>query len=99
MFKTPEDVAREFRRRYRREPDPDVWDRVAAWRWIEDVIDDPAEVDSVFDQVRDLEDLRLRPRAGPREARKDLAPDQRAIALARIRAIEAALVIYREESS
>jgi hypothetical protein len=90
MFKTPEDVAREFRRRYRRDPDPESWDQAAAWRWIEDVIDDPAEVDSVFDRVRDLEDLRRRPRAGPREARKELAPDRRAIALARIRAIAAA---------
>jgi hypothetical protein len=90
MFKTVEDVAQEFRRRYRRDPDPEVWDLVAEKRWIEDVIDDPAEVDSVFDWIRDIEDLRQRTRTGPLKERKELAPDRRAIALAQIRAIEAA---------
>ena len=89
MFKTAEDVAQEFRRRYRRDPDPEAWDLAAKWRWIKDVIDNPAEVDWVFDRVRDLEGRR--PRAEPREATKELAPDRRAIALAQIRAIEAAL--------
>ncbi len=91
MFKTAEDVAREFRRRYRRDPDPEVWDLAAEWRWIGTVIDEPAEVDSVFTQVRALENLRRQPRAGPREATKELAPDRRAIALAQSRAIESAL--------
>jgi hypothetical protein len=90
MFKTVEDVAREFRRRYRRDPDPEVWDFAAALRWIDDVIDDPAEADSVFDQIRRIEALGRRPRAAPREERKELPPDRRAIALAQIRAIEAA---------
>ncbi|MCH8889569.1 MAG: hypothetical protein IH827_00590 [Myxococcales bacterium] len=90
MFKTAEDVAREYRRRYRRDPDPKVWDLIVEKRWIEDVIDEPAEVDSVFDWIRNIEDLRRQPRAEPREATKELAPDRRAIALAQIRAIEAA---------
>jgi len=90
MFKISEDLAREFRRRYHRDPDPEVWDLAVEWRWIQDVIDDPAEVDSIFDRIRELEDLRRRPRAGLREARKDLPPDRRATAQARIRAIEAA---------
>jgi hypothetical protein len=89
MFKILDDVAREFRRRYRRDPDPEAWDFAVRRGWIGDVIDDPAEVDSVFDQVRELEDLRRRPRTGSREAKKELAPDPRAIALARIRAMEA----------
>ena len=64
MFKTVKDVAREFRRRYRRDPDPEVWDLAADWRWIDDVIDEPAEANSVFDRIREIEDLRRQPRAG-----------------------------------
>ncbi len=90
MFKIPEDVAQEFRRRYRRDPDPGAWDLATEWRWINDVIDEPAEVDWVFDRIRKLEALRRQPRADARETRKELAPDRRAIALVRIRAIEAA---------
>ena len=91
MFKTAEDVAQEFRRRYRRYPDPEVWDLLVERRWIKDVIDEPAEVDSAFDWIRALEGLGQRTRTGPLKERKELAPDRRAIALAQIRAIEAAL--------
>ena len=90
IFKTIEDVAREYRRRYRRDPDPEVWDRALAWRWIEDVVDDPDEADAVFERIQDLEALRRSPRVGAQEEKKELAPDRRAIALVRIRAIEAA---------
>lgn len=90
MFKNVDEVQKEFRRRNRRDPDPDAWRRAIDWKWIADVIDDPEEIDSVFDRIRELEELRHRPRTGTREESKNLPPDQRAIALARILAGEAA---------
>lgn len=90
MFKNTEEVQKEFRRRNRRDPDPEAWRRAIDWNWIADVIDDPEEIDSVLDRIRELEELRHRPRTGTREESKNLPPDQRSIALSRILAAEAA---------
>lgn len=90
MFKTTEDVAKEFRRRYGHDPAPAAWDQAVEWKWINDVVNEPDELDSVLDRVRKLEALGQWPRGGPREQQKELPPDQRAIALARILAGEAA---------
>src|SRR5690606_641732 len=81
---------KEYRRRYRRDPDPRAWEQAVEWGWIDDVLQEPEELDSVLDRIRKLDALSQRPRGGPLEKRKDLPPDQRAIALARILASEAA---------
>lgn len=90
IFKSADDVAQAYRRRFRRDPDPAVWEKAVQWKWIDDVVDEPGELDSVLARVRELEELRHSSREGNRGARKELPPDQRANALAQIRSVEAA---------
>ena len=79
-----------FRRRSGRNPYPAAWDQAVEWTWISDVVDEPRELESVLNRVRKLEELSQRPRPKSEETKKELPPDQRAIALAQIRAAEAA---------
>lgn len=90
IFKSADDVAQAYRRRFRREPDPAAWEKAVQWKWIADVVDEPDELDSVLARIRELEGLRHSPRERIRETRKELPPDERANALAQIRAVEAA---------
>lgn len=90
MFKCAEDVALEFRRRVRRDPDPVVWDYAITKGLVADAINHPEEVDSVIENIREMEAVRWAPREKSRGTRKELPPDQRAVAMVHFLAEKAA---------